>query len=166
MPNWCMTQYTIRNKEKEPLEAIKNEFEESQKINTVKNDYGNKWLGNVLLKLGFSEDDVLNNIPCRGSFELDPNIDFDEETGINELHIFTETAWEPMPAAILKMVDKYAPGSEILYFSEEPISECFITNDPNLAGMPYGGDAYAEEEDDDLINKDSWRWKFVPLEEL
>ena len=164
MPNWCLTQYNVINGNENVLETLLKEFTEATKINTVQNAYGEKWLGNVMLHLGLTEDEM-QKTRCRGTVECDQTIDFDEETGLYELHIFSETAWEPMPDAILRMVEKFAPDSKITYLSETPMSEVYITNIPDLVGSIYGGNVSDEDEACDETEEEKI-WQFMPLEDL
>ena len=159
MANDCMTLYTIISKDKDSLEHLIEAFEKARGITAVENDFGPGWIGNVLSYLGLSEKEVLDS-PCKGTIDVDHTIDFDEETKSYNIQVFSETAWEPMPDAVIKMVEKYAPGSKILYSCEVPLSDYFVTNDTKRAGTPYEGDL-EEDRDDDVAY-----WEYVPLEEL
>ena len=74
--------------------------------------------------------------------------------------MFSETAWEPIPNPLQKMVEKFAPDSEILYYSETPNSNIYTTNDPNMVGKRF------EKYDDDLLDDEENTpnfWEYVPL---
>ena len=72
----------------------------------------------------------------------------------NQLHITTETAWDPMLKMWQKVVDKYLPGAEIIYAAEEPGMCLYVTNDPTFDGHyniyswdePYVENEYCADE--------------------
>ena len=55
----------------------------------------------------------------------------------NVLKIDTETAWIPMLEPILKMVEKYAPDSEIIFYAIEEGCGIVATNDDRVVGKIY-----------------------------
>ena len=131
MPNWCSTSIVVRNQDADVIENLAKEFDNAFQCNKIANGFGDKWLGNILSYLGYSEDEVLNGtIRCRGE------IVWIESHG-NELFIDTDTAWTPMLQVIVKMVEKYAPDSDITYRAVEPGCGIFSTNELDLAGAVY-----------------------------
>ena len=131
MPNWCSTNIVVKNRETDVIENLEKEFENAFECNKIENGFGKMWLGNILSYLGYDEHEVLNgSIRCRGE------VSYMELNG-NELHISTETAWVPMLQVIMKMVEKYAPDSEVTYQAVEEGCEIHSTNDPNIAGTIY-----------------------------
>ena len=159
MPNWSLTEYSITNKDQNLLETLKKEFDNAFQITKIKNDFGEKWLGNILSYLGMSDDEVLAS-DCKGWTEYNPEIEFNADSNTYTLYMFSETAWEPIPNPLQKMVEKFAPDSEILYYSETPNSNIYTTNDPNMVGKRF------EKYDDDLLDDEENTpnfWEYVPL---
>lgn len=115
MPNWCMTEYVIRNSNEDVLTELAEGFSQARKVKDVKSDFGEEWLGNVVEYLKQNGVEIQTD-NTKGMVECTPEIDFDEETNMNELHIFSETAWEPIPVPVLKMIDKFAPKSETILY--------------------------------------------------
>ena len=62
MPNWSLTEYSITNKDQNLLETLKKGFDNAFQITKIKNDFGEKWLGNILSYLGMSDDEVMDRI--------------------------------------------------------------------------------------------------------
>lgn len=131
MPNWCFTSVTIHST-KENLDIIERELVNATSTNPVKADFGNTWLGNLLLYIGMDEDSVVHgDIRCRGSME-----DFlrqDDET----IDCVIYSAWSPHIQCICKFVDHYVDDAEIIYTAEEPGCELYWTNDPAVEDTVY-----------------------------
>lgn len=122
MPNWCATYITIQNENEEELKRLEEELTNALKGND--SDFGDNWLGNLLLYLGYSLDEVSTGpISCRGSIDYIERFD-------DELLIDMQSAWTPHLLPIKLFTEKYAPESEILYTAEEPGFELYLTNDP------------------------------------
>lgn len=125
MANWCLNYIKIKSDDAEGLQALYDVIAESIKSNYMKNDFGLNWLGNVVgnTNIGTIDTGKDTDIACRGwlvSFEISGD----------ELLIQTETAWRPLVAMWLKLVEKYLPGAEIIYSGEETGCCIYFTNDP------------------------------------
>lgn len=131
MPNWCSTSIDILNPKSESIRKLEIEFNNAFKFDEIPNGFGEKWLGNILGYLGYDEKTILHgNIECRGE------VAWMEAHG-NVLHIETETAWIPMFKPFLKMIEKYAPDSEITYYATEEGCGIHSTNDESMVGTIY-----------------------------
>ena len=127
MPNWCATYISI-NGTKEQLDALNNAIDKATESNPLNADFGNSWLGNLLLYLGIDKDEVIyGDIRCRGYISYSEMV-LDDDT--SQLIINTETAWVPMLKPFLMMMEKYAPDAELIYTAEEPGTIVYCTNDP------------------------------------
>ena len=138
MPNWCYTIIKLYNTP-EKITALDKALQEAQKEWRVKSDFGSMWLGNLLVHMGYSKDEVVNgDIRCRGSIT-------DISVSKEEINLATETAWSPMLQVIRLFADKFAPDTEITYTAEEPGCELYWTNDPDYEGTYYA-DGYLDGE--------------------
>ena len=130
MPNWCYTRIEFRG-EPQKVKALY-DFIDNDKANNavgIKNDFKSKWLGNYLVRAGFS----YNDYNCRGAVTYIGGI----EEGGTFFTIDTETAWGPMLAMWKAIIEKVAPGVEIIYSAEEPGNVVLMTNDPYYVGKYY-----------------------------
>lgn len=120
MANWASVIYKAVG-EKDDLQRI---YEILTDLQTTKeqlcdNDFGNMWLGNLLVKLGFD----WQNKKCRGyvsSFSLD---DF-------SLDIFMETAWGEQCDVRYAIMEAF-PGTHVYFMEEELGCGVCYTNDKN-----------------------------------
>lgn len=129
MPNWCSTSYRICDAP-EKLKVLNDHFDKAAEQNLIKNDFGGGWLGNLLAYLGYDEEKVLSGpVRCRGSIVWR---DYEEDGSY--ISIETETAWGPMDAPIMMMVEKYAPEATVWYQAMEPGTELYCSNDPDVVG--------------------------------
>lgn len=97
-------------------------------------DFGNTWLGNLVIKLGGD----WRKIYCRGAWS-----DLDWNGSI--LPFNTETAWGPMNE-VFKFIKTIYPSLKIYYQAEEDGMGVFITNDAEGSYFSdrYLGDNYDE----------------------
>ena len=128
MSNWCCTRISIESDNEKGLENLNNLIKEWTSKNYMKNDFGTDWLGNIVLGSGIGTVDAGKDtdLNCRGTLN-----ELDMPSG-NQLLICTETAWVPMLTMWVKLVDKYLPGAELIYESDEESD--YATNDPELTG--------------------------------
>ena len=127
MPNWCFSSVSITDS-KEKLDVIEKEMNNALSANPIGADFGNMWLGNLLLHIGFDKDTVVyGNIRCRGS------VVYLDRTKDDELIVDTETAWCPHVTCIKMFARHYSDTAKITYMAEEPGCELFWTNDPETA---------------------------------
>lgn len=139
MPNWCSSRIVIRNENPEVISSLYKNLEAWQ-TNARKNSFGEGWLGNIVLNSGVGTVDsgAGTDLRCRG------DIEYMELLGA-EITIDTETAWTPMLRMWQRIIDKYAPDSELEYTAVECGSDIYCTNDPELVGK-YHMDAWDEAE--------------------
>lgn len=127
MPNWCTTDFVfigLRNK----IEEFKSTLERYTSKNCIENDFGNNWLGNIVI----NEGKDFNCIRCRGEITFIEDIYEDpdnEENAILELQ--TWTAWEPY-FNVFNLVLRRFPSIKYYFYSEEPGGELYLTNDPEM----------------------------------
>ena len=127
MSNWCMTTIKIYNENKVKLEELEKSLNKWTSKNYMDNDFGKNWLGNIVIGAGLgivSQDkkELITNLDCYGSLcymELDENC----------LWIETETAWKPMFQLWLKLLEKYLPDGEIIYYAKEIGNAIYCSND-------------------------------------
>ena len=146
MPNWCWSQVHISTDE-EKLNKIYEEMKKALSSNKLGADFGNEWLGNLLVYTGMDKDEVIHgHINCRGSitdFDIDDN---------GELMMNLETAWNPQFGAIKKFIE-YVLGEDaeydFRYTAEESGCELYCSNDDEVVDTYYI-DAWNPNGDGDL----------------
>ena len=133
MPNWCWSQVHIS------ADAGKlNKLEEAMKKALSKedtSDFGNEWLGNLLIYTGMDSDEVASgSIRCRGSVT-----DFGRDEN-GELMMNLETAWNPQFGAIKRFIE-FVLGEDaeydFRYTAEEEGCELFCSNDDEVVDTYY-----------------------------
>ena len=120
-----------------------------------------KWLGNLLLEIGYSEDDIKTlGVRCRGSVEYRESYD-------EEIRIDTDTAWVPMLKVFTKFCDRVVGENnyELVYTAEEPGCEIFWTNDPCVEGTWYI-DVYGEDVPKGWQDTDPYSWSDAAASKL
>lgn len=140
MPNWCYTNITIRHENETEVEVLEKFVDKWTSKDHMDNGFGHKWLGNIVLGSGVGTIDTgkETDLRCRGTI-------IDYYRSGNELVISTETAWTPMLQIWVKVIDKYLPGGELIYNTDEGGFGINDTNDPELVGK-YILDYYGEDE--------------------
>ena len=155
MPNWCYTQITINNENKEELKHFENLLNDWTSHNYMENGFGLNWLGNIVGNSGIGtvSESKDTDISCRGSLIYMENFG-------DQLVIDTETAWAPKLRMWIMLLDKYLPDAELIYQAEECGMALYLTNDPALVGK-YGLEIFNFEEEledfetDDLLSEES-----------
>jgi len=98
MPNWCSTTYRFRGS-REELDLLSKKIVEWTSSSTMKTDFGDPWLGNIVIGAGFKDRidnaDPSQNIRCRGTLTDISDISCDNNGGFS-FDLWTETAWVPM----------------------------------------------------------------------
>ena len=132
MPNWCYTHITIRHEDESVIERLENLINKWTSKDYIKNGFGNNWLGNIVGNSGVGivkcegepnkETEEVKYLFCRGEI-------CDVYRNGNELIITEESAWSPAVKMWLKVIDKYASGSELIYSAEECGCDLYMTND-------------------------------------
>lgn len=138
MPNWCYTNITISHGNETEIEKLEKLIDEWTSKDYMKNGFGHKWLGNIVLGSGVGtvDSDKATDLRCRGTI-------IDYYKSANELVINTETAWTAMLQMWIKVIEKYLPDAELIYNAEELGCDISYTNDPDLVGkyiLDYYGD--------------------------
>ena len=132
MPNWCSTSIEIYHNSLDKLKFFDEKIDELTSYNYMKNDFGEKWLGNLVGNSGIgvilSSKANVSGTACRGYI-------VHKELKDGCLYIETETAWAPMINLWLKLIDKYIQGAVLFYVATEPGSEIYWTNDPGWMGI-------------------------------
>ena len=132
MPNWCSTEISIRAS-KESLDKLEKEIEKATSINPPRADFGEKWLGNLLLHIGVPEDEILHGKPrCRGALY------YVNRLHDKELYLETETAWSPNVKCIDMFAKHFDAAAEVTYSATENGCCLYWTNDPDQTDMVDG----------------------------
>lgn len=123
MPNWCLTEVAFvaareNVNELQRLHEVLSRLLETK--STIKNDFGNGWLGNVAIAHGLDT----NGIPCRGWIDSIDDIN-DEKTSFI---IYTTTAWAPT-TELWDAVCQHYPGVSYLYCAEEGGNGVYVNTD-------------------------------------
>lgn len=128
MANVCWSNIRIKGS-KESLDMLQSEFEKAFKLDQKKTAE-NTWLGNLLLHMGYTMEDINSEKTpqCRG------HITYFEREDKNSIQIDTDSDWVPYIEVFQVFVDKYTPehGAKIFYNAEERGCGVFWTNDPEL----------------------------------
>lgn len=127
MPNWCSSTVRIVASQKS-LDILETEFKKAAGSGHSKTDFGDEWLGNLLLHIGMDMPTVLYGpIPCRGQV-------FCIEQYDGELHMDVESAWGPHISCIRKFCEHFVDDAEVFYTAVEYGNQLFWTNDPEHVG--------------------------------
>ena len=124
MPNWCNNNIVITHSDRDKIKALYDKIEQWTSKNYEENDFGNNWLGNVVLGSGINTD----NLRYRGLITSLGFTDLKNDGG--QIEMFTDTAWCPLIEMWQRVVDKHLPGADITFISEEPGVGIYETNDP------------------------------------
>ena len=128
MPNWCFADLMIKTKSTKDAETLEKEFEKAFSSNPLNADFGNVWLGNLLLQIGMPEEDVIRGpVGCRGSALF-------WEREEDAIHFQLESAWSPHVECVKLFVDHYVDDASVLYVAEEPGCQLYWTNDSDVVG--------------------------------
>ncbi len=148
MPNWCMTEYCVKGKSSQikKLDDLFRKIEKENLSGDNKQGFGNSWLGNLLIGVGYSFDEVCKRINykncevrCRGWLEYFDDFDDEdfEEGGDDMEYCFSvESAWY-RPTGLFEVIkDKLNIDAKFYYCSEETGCEVFETNDDTWSIYP------------------------------
>ena len=130
MPSWCTTNIKIKHENREKLKELGTMINDWMSTNYQDNEFGHNWLGNIIgnsklgtIKTGNKETDC----EARGwvsLVELQPDC----------LFVQTFTAWNPMMKIWSRVMNKYLPDGELIYYAEEPDMELYCTNNKAIEG--------------------------------
>ena len=127
MPNWCVTDFTFVGSRKD-IEVFKSVLDRYTATSRVKNGFGDKWLGNIVI----CEGENHNKIHCRGEITYIEDIYEDPDNKENAIfELQTWTAWEPC-FTVFNLVLRRFPSIKYYFYSEEPGGELYLTNDPEM----------------------------------
>lgn len=113
MPNWESAEYQIVDKA-DAIDELEKELEEAMSIEDS-SDFDD-WLGDLLLHLGYSLEDVEHSRGCpncRGWITNRWSSRHWMDRDMKSLHIETESAWAPMDECIVEFVRHYCPDAVI-----------------------------------------------------
>ena len=134
MPNWCSTTIEFSGDETAIIDFYKRLTEYTSK-EFVKSDFGNWWLGNIVLGFGFTVDKP-DSPSCRG-YLVGTGIYLSED---NILRVTTETAWVPMLHMWRMIIDKHYSTEDsdnlinMTWVAEEFGCDLYYTNDISIWG--------------------------------
>lgn len=128
MPNWCYTNLNI-HADKESIDLLDQKLDEAMNRTSdpsTTTDFGSRWLGNLLIASGYSEDDLnKEGVPCcRGEVE------YYERTGSFGYVINITSAWSPQLGALVKFLEHLGIDADITYTAEELGMCLYVTNNP------------------------------------
>lgn len=123
MPNWCFTNLTINHHKKKELKKFYENLQKWTSTNYKENDYGLKWLGNIVGNSGIGTINTRKDIAlnCDGAIVT---MDFSDE-----IILSLETPWRPHLMMWKKLVDRDLPGAEIIFIAQEQGHRLFVTNE-------------------------------------
>ncbi len=131
MPNWAFTTYKIVGDRDELVDLRdKMRYLESLEVSYHDNDFGKKWLGNIVVLLG---GDILGEemVHCRGEWD---SYEYDEDNNI--LMIDMMTAWCEQWEFRAFLEKCYTPF-KVYYIVEEFNADLFLTNDVDRKYFKY-----------------------------
>lgn len=149
MPNWCSTTINFVGTA-EDLADLREQIMDYTKDSFVKNDFGNMWLGNIVIGFGF-EDEIDSdnaNLRCRGEIDYCSYVEKNSGTNNYVLEIQTTTAWSPMMKMWYTIIEKhYDNRIKIYWVAEEPGTLLYISNDKSYFGENYHVDWCIDNSD-------------------
>lgn len=141
MPNWCYTSVNI-TAPKAQIQALDSFLDNAAASGKIRNDFGEMWLGHILERLGFDEASIRDGrINCRGVID-------DIDVADDSMSLAISSAWGPQIGPVLLASRCFAPDAEITYSAEEPSTDLFMTNDPDMKDAVMV-DSYIGEQPDD-----------------
>ena len=114
MPNWECCDYDITDT-RDNISLLAHEFEQAKKHN-AENDFGENWMGNLMVHIGYPYKDVCkraNGCPNARGEIVGFSIHNNDNTGMSTLSIQTETAWSPLHDCIVQFCRFFLPDCEI-----------------------------------------------------
>lgn len=136
MPNWCYTDAIVMttNDDAELAKSICEKLSEwmHEPENDPKSGFGNGWLGNLLVNSGVVDSYELLaecDVQCRGEI-------LDIVRDGSQVNVSMSTAWNPMLEPLCLALEKnFSKDSfNVIYSSEEPGLELYLTNDEDRIG--------------------------------
>lgn len=150
MPNWCATTYRFHGT-KEELEVLNNKIKEWTSASFIKTDFGDPWLGNILVGSGLKDridnPDKNLNLRCRGTLIGIEDLNCDSH-GDYTFDLWTETAWSPMPKMWLAVIEALGLNVEFSFYAEECGDEIYWVCDPHGYGDFKENEIYIDSSGD------------------
>lgn len=149
MPNWCSTKFVFTGNAQD-ITDIYNKITEYTSSSIGKSDFGNCWLGNVLIGFGLGDriDSEADRLCCRGSIT---DIGEVEDCHNNfSFEFWTDTAWYPMVRMWYEIIAKhYDNRISVYWIAEESGNQLYLTNDIDwFSSDHYHVEWYIEESGD------------------
>ena len=127
MPNWCSVEEIIVGPEEE-VQNIHDKMIEWTKKSFIKTDFGDQWIGNIVIGAGFNYEEL----DCRGSvFDIDLAVMDDVDCKTAFFGFNSEVAWGAIPDTWHAILEKHAPNCKYYYRAIETGMCEFYTNDKN-----------------------------------
>ena len=125
MTKWCRNIEYIVGKKEEILSLFQKIKEWTSK-NSQENDFGTKWLGNIVHYSEINNQYIQYNHCCRGVIS---ELHLKEYESMATISMRSRTAWVPSPEIWIAVIRKHAPSCSYYYYSEEPNTDFFVSND-------------------------------------
>ena len=138
MPNWCFTDVYIRS-DKKNLEKLNKALNEAlTKPDT--SDFGERWLGNILLYLGYDQEDISNCKTVRARGKIEDICDTDDD--ILNISVLSANVPHILPIKLLANKIIGEDDYKLTYTANEPDGELYWTNDPDIYQKEVYIDSY------------------------
>jgi len=136
MPNWCYTDYYVTSENEEGMKKVEELFKEATSKEKYPTDFGDIWLGNILIEAGIVDRDGIDSEDCpecRGTLDYFEPYKADGKFG---LRFATTTAWLPMFRMFKMVLDKLVGEDnwEVEYRSYDEFKNFITTNIPDEIG--------------------------------
>lgn len=140
MPNWCYTEYTFHENDKQTVINFQTKIRECLSVPLSDNydpsrHFGSNYLGNVLIGIGLAKDrgdPIFNGISVRGIIQDVGDVIRNPRTPDKEDYVFcvwTETAWDPLPRVWDIAIDYLKYDIKYSFKSEESGAGLYIIED-------------------------------------
>lgn len=125
MPNWCHTEYVFEGSKSEVLKLHQklSQLLSCEYKSTVDNDFGNGWLGDVLINHGFD----WKKVSCRGF--IDDLYDVVTEENTTYFKLATSTAWGPLNDMWDIIIENHYPSIKYVYLAIEHGCSLYLNSD-------------------------------------
>ena len=127
MPNWCHISIVIKHKDKRELKKFYKLMKKWLSKHYCDNDFGHNWCGNLVGNSGV------------GTVDTGKDTDLSCKSWISSyflrkgnLFVHMHSAWEPDMLLWVKILEKYLPEATLTYVAEEPLTNLYCTNDPEI----------------------------------
>ena len=128
MPNWCNTTWNFDGTKSE-IQTLYDILDKARSTDTVKNDFGERWLGNIAYLIGINNE-IDKSFECRGTLDSVGGIGIDGNDHA-WFSIETTTAWtydENLWYAVIKKLN--LSSIIVSFFAYEPSDDICVIHDP------------------------------------